>query len=73
MNAQVKAAYRKIVFHGVKVPSVFFLIVLGYIIEFFINLPFILITFIDGLSQKKAWRRGLRNPAAQKHPEEKEQ
>ena len=54
MDTRVKTAYRKIVFHVVKVPLMFFLITLGYIIEFLINLPFILITFIDGLFQKKA-------------------
>ncbi len=54
METPVKAAYRKIVFHVVKVPLMYFLITLGYIVEFLIHLPFILITTIDGIFRKKA-------------------
>ncbi len=73
MNTGVRAAYRRIVFHVVKVPLMFFLITLGYIIEFLITLPFILITFIDGLFRKKAWASGDHPLSARKHLEEEEE
>lgn len=53
METPVKAAYRKIIFHAVKVPLMFFLITVGFIIEFLLNLPFILMTVIDDVLRKK--------------------
>ncbi len=53
METFAKGIYRKIIFRVVKVPLMYFLITLGYIIEFLIHLPFIVITSIDGFAKKR--------------------
>jgi len=58
METPFKVIYRKIIFRVVKVPLMYFLITLGYIVEFLIHLPFIVITLIDEVAQKRRAKNG---------------
>jgi len=45
--------YKKIIFYVLKLPTIYTLIISGFIFEFFISLPFLVLCAIDNIFDKK--------------------
>ena len=44
---------KKIIFYGLKLPSIYILIISGFIFEFIIGLPFLVLCAFDNIIDKK--------------------
>ena len=54
MNEKIREIYKKYVFYVIKLPVSLVLITIGFVLEFLIGLPFLLIGLLDDLFNKKA-------------------
>ena len=48
--------WNKMIFYVLKLPSIYILIVSGFIFEFIIGLPFLVLCAIDNIFDKKQWK-----------------
>jgi len=54
MDENSREKYKRYVLYGIRLPVSMILIPIGYIFEFLIGLPFLLIGLLDDLFKKKA-------------------
>jgi len=64
MYSTTDPLYKKVLFYTVKLPFIYIAIPTGFIFEYLITLPFILLCAFDSISQNK--KRGRTSPRTHK-------
>jgi hypothetical protein len=64
MRPAIKKNYHAIIFTTIKLPLIYLTLAIGFIFQFFITFPYLLICFLDGMStEKKTGRPASSRPS----------
>jgi len=62
MHPAIKKNYHAMVFYAIKLPLIYLTLAIGFIFQFFITFPYMLICILDGMSTEKKTGRPASSP-----------